>query len=75
MGTEMRRYVVPRLTALEFRCPTGLYEKAGLMDPLLFPFTPYRWESDAFYHIAGRRPSSFRLYKSHTNISSSVPQK
>jgi hypothetical protein len=64
-----------RLAAFELRYPTGLYEKAGLMDSLLFTFTPYRWESDAFYHIAGRRLSSFHPFKNHTNISSSVPQK
>ena len=76
MGTEMRRYVIPASQLLNFDTLLGYIRESwphGLS--LFFTFTPYRWESDAFYHTVGRRPSSFHPFKNHTNISSSVPQK
>ncbi len=74
MGTEMRRYVIPVSQLLNFETLLGSTRNLASWS-LFFSFAPYRWESDTFYHIIGRRLSSFHPFKIHTNISSSVPQK
>ena len=76
MGTEMRRYVMP-IRSPEIRKRARLWTNWTARD-FFYSISSHAcgWVPDAFFsRFAGRLQSSFLPFKSHTNISFSVPQK